>query len=500
MNHNRTNRTPLTNRTPWSPASLVLLAVLAAPAAALAQPAPVLRPQSVAPLPGGLDRVLLVNDNNPELIREPGILLSTFPGAGRGVPAAHLDVALDGRFDLFSHHVYAGKPESLDSTLWLAVLAAPRGPSPVTLKLLAGSTALSQAVDPGQAGAPFLPLPALMVQGTTPVWAGPGSRVATELLSRQRSPELPASWTLPPGAPTTLIVLPLPVRGLDPLLNGRNLQLRLESSAPVSLATLAAFGRGNEPPAPSSWAALLEGGLSPREHSPTPRGSKGGMVYSRVSGVQVGSTWRTRITDPGKSWLGVSRAPISWPISSLERGTLGSGQVQTAELQAFYPGTAWAAHGNYGVEYDLSIPLRNDTTKPVTLQLALESPLKGDAESGGLRFKSTSGSTNGSTSGSRPVMFRGTVEVTGLDGASPGSRHLGRRSFHLVQRAGEPSPAFGTISLAPGASRQLQVRLIYPADATPPQVLSLLPLPDPAINPAVKPAVKQSESTPATRP
>ena len=102
----------------------------------------------------------------------------------------------------------------------------------------------------------------------------------------------------------------------------------------------------------------------------------------------------------------------------------------------------------------------------------------------------------GSTSGSRPVMFRGTVEVTGLDGASPGSRPLGRRSFHLVQRAGEPSPAFGTISLAPGASRQLQVRLIYPADATPPQVLSLLPLPDPAMNPAVK----QSESNPASRP
>jgi hypothetical protein len=291
-------------------------------------------------------------------------------------------------------------------------------------------------------------------------------------------------------------MLPLPVRGLDPLLNGRNLQLRLESSAPVSLATLAAFGRGNEPPAASSWAALLEGGLSPREHSPTPRGSKGGMVYSRVSGVQVGSTWRTRITDPGKNWLSVSRAPISWPISSLERGTLGSGQVQTAELQAFYPGTAWAAHGNYGVEYDLSIPLRNDTTKPVALQLALESPFKGDAASGGLRFKSI----GGSTTGSRPVMFRGTVEVTGLDGASPGSRPLGRRSFHLVQRAGEPSPAFGTISLAPGASRQLQVRLIYPADATPPQVLSLLPLQDPAVNPAAKPAVKQSESTPATRP
>jgi hypothetical protein len=32
------------------------------------------------------------------------------------------------------------------------------------------------------------------------------------------------------------------------------------------------------------------------------------------------------------------------------------------------------------------------------------------------------------------------------------------------------------VTLAPGEQRSLQVRLIYPADATPPQVLSLLPL------------------------
>jgi hypothetical protein len=36
------------------------------------------------------------------------------------------------------------------------------------------------------------------------------------------------------------------------------------------------------------------------------------------------------------------------------------------------------------------------------------------------------------------------------------------------------------VTLAPGAIRQVQVRLIYPADATPPQVLSLLPAPLPA--------------------
>ncbi|MFO8238609.1 MAG: DUF3370 domain-containing protein [Prochlorococcaceae cyanobacterium] len=441
---------------------------------------PLLRRQTVAPLPGGLDSVLMVNDNNPELIRGPGILLSTFPAAGRAVPEAHLDVVLDGRFDLFSHHVYAGKPETLDSTLWLAVVAQPRGDRPVQLRLLEGSTALSQSLDPAMAGAPFLPLPPLLAEGTTPAWAGPGSRVASELLRRQRSPEIPRDWTLEPGEPSALVVLPLPVRGLDPLLNGRNLQLRLHSDGPVSLATLAAFGPKDQPPPPETWAALLDGGLSPKEHEPTPRGAPGRKVYSRVSGVQVGSVWRGTITSPGQSWLSAEAAPISWPIASLERGRLGTDQVQTAELKAFYPGTAWAAHGNYGVEYDLTIPLRNTGSEPVQLQLAFESPIKSDRPMGGLRFN---------TVPVRSVMFRGPIEVAGLDGV--GGRPAGRRRFHLVQRAGEPGSPLGTVSLGPGASRNLRVRLIYPADATPPQVLSLLPV-------SASTAVKQSAPQPAS--
>ena len=449
-------------------ASLMAAALALQPAIAQNAPVangPVLRPQTVAPLPGGLDQVLVVNDNNPELITTAGILLSTFAAQGRGVPQAHLDVPLNGRFDLFSHHVYAGQPESLDSTLWLAVVAQPRGSAPVTLRLLAGSTALSQSLDPAQPGAPFLPLPALMPQGTTLVYAGPGSRVATELLSRQRS-GLPAEqWQLQPGALTTLMVLPIPVRGLDPLLNGRNLQLRFLSDGALSLATLAAFGPNDQPPPPDTWQRLLDGGLSPREHAASPKGAPGPIVYSRVSGVQIGSTWSARLTDPGKPFLSTGRAPISWPIASLERGTLGTGQVQTAALKTFYPGTAWAAHGNYGVEYDLTLPLRNSGREPVVLQLALESPLKSDQAAAGLRFNTTA---------SKAVMFRGTVEVSGLDGS--GGRPAGKQGFHLVLRNGQPGPALGTVSLAPGADRLVRVRLIYPADATPPQVLSLLPV------------------------
>ncbi len=73
----------------------------------------------------------MVNDNNPELILESGILLSTFEGKGRPFPDAHLNIPLNGRFDLFSHHVYAGTPQTLESTLWLAVVAMPRQAAPV---------------------------------------------------------------------------------------------------------------------------------------------------------------------------------------------------------------------------------------------------------------------------------------------------------------------------------------------------------------------------------
>ncbi len=486
--------------------SLAALALFLLPAAAAAQqapaaapPTPLLRPQQVRPLPGGLDRVPMINDNNPELITAPGILLSTFDGRSSlegkpfGVPQAHLDQPLQGRFELFSHHVYAGRPETIDSVLWLAVVAAPRGPQPVRLRLVSGSTALSQATAPGQAAAPFLPLPPLLPHDGVSVYAGPGSRVAAELLQNVRDPALPQSWDLAPDRLTTLLTLPIPVKGLDPLLNGRNLQLRLESDGPLQLATLAAFG-DERPPAPEVWAELLRGGLSPREHAPTPRGAPGGMIYSRVSGVQVGSRWRGILTDPGRPALSVRQAPVSWPIASLERGSLGTGQVQTAELQRFYPGTAWAAHGNYGVEYDLLLPLLNDTGAPVALDLALESPRKGDRPLGGLAFQ---------VPPSRSVMFRGTVEVSGLDAED--GRPAGRRWFHLVQRQGQQGPVLGRISLAPGQRRQLRVRLVYPADATPPQVLSLLPAsspgPPPATGaPAPPAAVKQSEPVPATRP
>ncbi len=422
------------------------------------------RQQSVRPLPGALDSVLMLNDNNPELIQDDGILISTFPDGEK----ASVPVVLNGRFDLFSHHVYAGDIEgSPSSTLWLAVLAAPLGDAPVTLQLLSGSTSLSQATEPGQTQAPFLPLPSLMPETTEVVAAGPGSRVAGDLMAGRSAPELNSRrWTLTPGSPTQVVLLPIPVAGLDPLLNGRNLQLRFHSSGPIAIATLAAHGDDGQAPSEQHWLQLLKDQrMSSKEHQPTPRGNKGKIIYSRVSGVQIGSSWRAHITDPGSRVLAAPTAPVSWPISSLERGTLATKQVQTAELKGFYPGTAWAAHGNYGVEYDLTLPLKNTSSAALTLQLSLDSPLKGNSQTSFLRFRDD---LNG------PVMFRGPVQTSGLE--DPEGVPQGRQTQHLVLRQGQQGPSLGQLMLKPGEEKQVRVRLIYPADATPPQVITVQPV------------------------
>jgi len=442
----------------------LLLISLAAAAAALparlqAQGTPpaateLLRPQEVRPLPGGLDRVPMVNDNNPEVVKGPGILLSTFEGRGRGVPAAHLDVPLEGPFELFSHHIFAGQGREPSSTLWLGVVVGNRSDRPVRLRVPSGASWLSQP------DAPFLPLPGQLEHDGTSVYAGPGGRVAGDLLAGVPRPAgLPAELTLAPRATDLLLALPVPVRGLDPLLNGRTLQLRLDSDGPVSLATLALIS-GEAPPSRDSWLALLEGDLSEKEHPPTPRGAPGRIVYSRVSGVQTGSRWKAVLSDPGRQDLVIGDRPVSWPLASLVGGTLGTGQVQSAPLRAFYPGTSWEAHGNYGVLYDLELPLHNPSAQPQTLSLGLEMPLKSDRNEGGLRFRQPPGAA---------VFFRGSVELRGLPSG-------GRRFLHLVRRQGEAGESLTTVSLAPGERRRLRVRLIIPADITPVPVLTVAPV------------------------
>jgi hypothetical protein len=425
--------------------------------------------QQVRSLPGKLDSVLVFNSNSPELVQEEGILLSTFPRQGKRTPAAHLNVAFQGRFDVFAHHIAKAKtPEDLRS-LYLGILLHNPSSQPVTVDILSAASYLSQP------DAPFADLPPYVDNPSGSIYAGPGSRSTDDILRGQRQDIFPPQIVIPPGESRMLLNLPIPVKTLDPPLNGRSTLIRLWSSGPIYAASLAKFAAqrldGNDQaPTLEEWQTLLDQGnlAGPRDKPPTPpEMKKGAFAYGRVAGVSQGSLWKTQIVDNPKAsvenwYLSIPQPgqPFSYGISTLVRGTLGTNQVQTARMVARYPDTAYQAHGNYSVEYNLTLPLRNPTDRPQTVAIAIETPLKEDKPAKGLRFFEPP---------AKQVFFRGTVRLRYNDDQGlPQTRYV-----HLVQRRGQQGEPLVLMNMKPGDRRLVQVDLLYPADSTPPQILTV---------------------------
>lgn len=435
------------------------------------EPQEIVVPQTVRSLPGQLDRVPVFNSNSPELVQSEGILLSTFPPEGMADPAAHLDFAFTGRFDLFAHHVYrANDPEDLRS-LYLGVLVYNPGETPATINILHGASYLSQP------DAPFLTLPSVVENPLGEVFAGPGSRVTNEVLRNQRQADLlPPQVVIPPGEYGLLLNVPIPVAELDPPLNGRSTLMRLRSDATVYVASLAQRSQvdelGNEvAPELSDWVTQLEtGSLSAeRDRPPTPLGAPGQVIYGRVAGVAEGSVWEAFVSDAPDSGDLTIPAPgeaFSYGLSTLVAGRLGTEQVQTAPMLVRYPDTAYQAHGNYGIHYNLFLPLYNPSDRPQTVTLRLQTPIKEDTLSqDGLRFFEPLPTS---------TFFRGTVQLRYVNDEG----RFEERFVHLVQRRGDQSEPLVTVTLPPGDRRSVQVDFLYPPDSTPPQVLTVQTLPD----------------------
>ncbi|BAW95502.1 hypothetical protein NIES970_04090 [[Synechococcus] sp. NIES-970] len=426
------------------------------------EPVEIVRPQEVRVLPGQLDSTPVFNSNSPEKVLGEGILLSTFPPAGKTNPEAHLDFAFSGRFDLFAHHVAEGSPEDLRD-LHIGAIAYNPGDEPVTLYFHHGASYLSQP------DAPFVTLEAQVPNPRGTVYAGPGSRVMDDLLRRRLQDIFPKQLTIAPQSYEMIFDLPIPVKELTPPLNGRSTYLELTSTGPLHIASLALFEKddaeGNlRPPTFEEWQALVETGdlSTPRDRVPSVPGEPGALIYGRVAGVSEGGTWRTQIYDT-PTWdltIPASGETFSYGISTLVGGSHGTGQIQTAEMLRRYPDTAYAAHGNYGVFYDLTLPLHNPTEQNQTVTIALETPIKQEATNEALRFFDPLPTA---------TFFRGPVRVNYRDDQG----RLRTDYFHLVQRRGQMGDSLVTLEMPPGDRRLINVQLRYPPDATPPQVLTV---------------------------
>lgn len=491
----------------------------------------VVRSQDVRPLPGQLDEIPVFNSNSPEVIQSEGILLSTFPPDGMQSPLAHLNFPLEGRFDVFAHHIAKGINADDDRTLFLGVIVHNPGTEPVTLDVLQAVSYLSQ-------DAPFINLPAYVANPLGTVYAGPGSRTTNDVLRGQRQTHWPAQIIIPPGSSQLLVNAPIPLRRLtvasdgslppgylipgpqrsipstatasaseavpvsttadapstsanaltsQPVaassttrrpdnrpapLNGRSTLMHLSSSGPVYVASLAMYapktaGGVERVPTLEEWEQLLVNSelVTPRDRAPTPPDARAVLrfFYGRVAGVSKGTVWSAIATDsPDVDYLTIPQPgnEFSYVVSTVDRNTFGTGQIQSAPMLVRYPDTAYRAHGNYGTKYDISLPLYNNTDSTQRVMILFQTPVQDEELEDGLRFR---------TPPDDQIFFRGTIRLRYTDDLGiPQTRYL-----HVVQRRGQQGDPLLRLTMPSGDRRLVEIQFIYPPDATPPQVLTV---------------------------
>ena len=425
--------------------------------------------QEMRPLMGNLDDVPMFNSNSPEIVQTEGILLSAFPPEGMAHPQAHLNFPFQGRFELFTHHISKAPPPVDLRTLYIGAIAYNPTDQPVTIDILQGASYLSQP------DAPFYDAPNYTLNNDGAMYRGPGDRAMLDILRGRRQAIFPAQIVIPPKQSQMLMNIPIPVKELDPPLNGRSGLSRLRSDGKVYVATLSLYARLNpdgteRAPNLEEWENILKKGelAKPRDVIPTPPDlTEGAFEYSRVADIQMGSQWFGRLTDSDRSEdLSIPKRgeSYSYGLSLLQYGTMGTGQVQTAPIKVRYPDTAYSAHGNYGVQYNLTLPLQNPTSETQTVILSFQNPIKYDKPVGGLQFFEPLPDD---------VFFRGSVRTRFRDDKGLAQT----RYVHLVMRRGERGKSLVTLTMPPSDRRVVQFDFLYPADATPPQVLTVTTTP-----------------------
>ncbi len=140
---------------------------------------------------------------------------------------------------------------------------------------------------------------------------------------------------------------------------------------------------------------------------------------------------------------------------------MGTGQIQSASMLVPYPDTAYRAHGNYGIQYSLKLPLYKNTRSDQKVSVLVQTPIKEDQLSqSGLRFFTRLG---------RQVLFWGTVRIRYKDNQGQPKTEF----VHLVQTRGEPGKPLALLKNKPGDRSLVEVDFLYPPDASPPQVLTV---------------------------
>ena len=456
-------------------------------------------PYDVQSLKGKLDHMPMFNSNSPEIVPGAGILLSTLDPKNKKHPEAHLKYAVKGQFSIFFHHINRQEDKSERKLLTASLLAFNPGAEKATITINSLASYVSQP------DAPVHPIAPLVPDDEGTVYAGQGDRVASDYVRGAAVLKEPFTISVSPHSYALVTELPIKVYGPISTLNGRSYFALAEASKPVQLALVAAFSDpdkhiererainemwhpqsahaemlanaehgtafgahpGAEPNVKNIGALvkiLEDDGLSgPREgdkKKPTEPDSTLPVVYGRVSGIQSGCTLTA------SRCINLENATplaVAYPISTVTQGTMGTDEVQAAPLVKRYPNSAYAAHGNYCVHYQVDLKLNNKDKQPRAVEIALSTPLKYDKPESGLTFFKEQATA---------VFFRGVIKVSqSEDGKFDDLKDV--HYYHLVEHRGERVAPFTKVDVPSGDKKNIRVELYYTPDATPPQVLTV---------------------------
>lgn len=415
----------------------VPLALLVAAVVCQAEPArayvALLAGQQARPLNGSFNTVPVLHSNQPEEVEGPGILISTAPGSAVAETGAWLpnaEYTFNGDFGVHMHHKYLPPyrrqiaPGARRTALTLGLIFINPGYRPVQIRFEKGAVRNSFE-------APYLADNLLGVKplGPRPWNTGPGDATAVQLLRGRLDSRLANAVTLPPRSRMVLFQKALPALGIA------NALLKGHSDGPFQMAVVAA----SNPDSDADLLAVLDHGrLAPgRVYLNRIAEINNRQVFSRVGGVAIGDHYQAQLNHDL-----TRQGALHVPLTSTYRHHFGTRDVQVNRLAARMLDSSLDNVGTYGVRFDVDLNLVGNGP----YELVMSHPVP----AGGLRPF---------------IAFRGSMQVRTLDGF---------QELHVGLRSGQSLP-LTSLHLRPGVINPVRISMVYPADATPGHLLSVVP-------------------------
>lgn len=411
-------------------AALILSALTPVPASAFVA---LMAGQNARPLQGTFNAVPVLHSNQPEEVEGEGILINTAPGhavaAETGQALRNAEFTFNGEFGLHIHHKYfppyrsSISASARRSELNLAAILINPGTVPVRIRFQSGAVRNSFE-------APYLANNLMGVKplGPRPWNTGPGDATAVQMLRNKLDQRLVDDIVLPPRSRLVLFNTPLPALGIA------NALLRGRSDGPFQVAVVAV----KNPTSDQDVVAVLDSGrLAPgRVYLNRIQDINSRRVFSRVGGVAIGDRYQASLSHDLEA-----QGPLHVPFTSTNRHDFGTREVQVNPLASRMDDSSLDNVGTYGVRFDITLNLRG--AGPYELVMSHPSP------TGGRSF----------------TAFRGSIQIETEEGV---------RDVHVGLRSGQ-SLALTSLQLRPGANNPVRVSMVYPADATPGHLLSVVP-------------------------